>query len=488
MNPLRGKTMKTIPSLAFLLAAASLCPAQEENPFLKQTTQKKAAPAEAGGSFLSLEEHIVVPANLVDGWLAAHPEENDAGELRAAVQRWIAEGKATLDFTGLNAGIVGREFAADSVLEQIYPTHFEPGNREDEWKLPTSFETNYIGYQITGDAVRQKDELTVRAVLDATKMLPQQPWDKLTEETRQPDDIFTPRFRKFRVREEAPAEEKDSRGRTRPTRRTPEGVSYPAGKIHLALRADENPLEPVVKEAKGDASENENPPELAADRPVRLIFFRDDPVEDSPAGNDPLPEDYLLSMRLIQVHQLQLSNWLQKRELGGAAKELNEALEEWNQDGNVEVIRTLSGAGRTGTITMIEDSREIVYATEYEPCERTTSDEGKDSRLEFATATSFETRNVGGLLTSDIQSDPGGPLLRLQMERIIHSGFTVHHRVLRDGEWVADMTMPRFSTNRWGTTLRLKRGEWILVGSGAAFKEKGEIDNAHTVLAFVKVE
>jgi hypothetical protein len=48
--------------------------------------------------------------------------------------------------------------------------------------------------------------------------------------------------------------------------------------------------------------------------------------------------------------------------------------------------------------------------------------------------------------------------------------------------------MPRFSTNRWRTTLRLKRGEWMLVGSGAAFKEMGEIDHAHLVLTFVKVE
>lgn len=475
--------MKTIPSLVLLLAAASLCPAQEENPFLKQTS-KKAAPGAAGESFLSLEEHILAPADLIDRWMADHPDDKDVGKLRAAVQGWITDGKATLDYSGLNAGIVGREFASDSILEQIYPTAFDPGNREDEWKLPTSFETYHAGYWITGDAVWQDDQLAVRAVHGMTKMLPQQPWDQLSDETRQPDDIFMPNLRKFSVQGQMPEEDADARRRS--DHRIPIPVSYPSGKIHLAMQADEDPPEP--KPSKEDAFGNESPPELAPDRPIRLIFFRDDAVESPSADDAPLPEDYLLSLRLIQVDQLQLSNWLQKRDLGSAAKEFNEALEGWNQNGEAEIIRTLSGAGRMGTLTMIEDNREIVYPTEYEPGERTTSEDGKDSRLEFATATSFETRNMGALLRSEIIADPRGPLLHMEMERIIHGGFTVHHRVLRDGKWEPDMTMPRFSVNRWRTTLRLKRGEWMFVGSGAAFKEKSEIDHAHTVLAFVKVE
>lgn len=472
--------MKTFLPSIFLLAAASLCPAQEDNPFLKQKT-KKAPPAEAGESILSLEEHILAPANLVDAWQAGHPDEKDAGEFRAAVQDWISDGKATLDFSTLSAGIVGREFKNESVLEQIYATLLLPAGQDGEWKFPTSFETRWVGYETTGAGIRQEDVVGVQAAQTMTKMLPQQPWDKLTEETRQPDDVFTPNFRNFRV----PGALNDQ---VADTAREDGGVMHPAGLIHLALRADEDLPEPVAKGAKDDAAGNETEPGPAPDRPVRLIFFRNDPVADAPAADDPLPEDYLLSMRLIQVGQRQLSDWLQGRELGSAAKELNEALEEWNEDGGVEVVRTMSGAGRTGATTLIEDVNEVIYPTEWVPGRRTTSEDGKDSRLEFATATSFETRNVGAFLTSRIEPDPGGPLLKLEMVRVIHSGFTVHHRTLRDGEWVADMTMPRFSTNRWGTTLRLKRGEWMLVGSGAAFKEKGDIDHDHLVLAFVKVE
>jgi hypothetical protein len=428
-----------------------------------------------------LEEHILAPANLVDAWQAGHPDEKDAGEFRAAVQDWIDDGKATLDFSSLSAGIVGREFKNESVLEQIYATLLLPAGQDGEWKFPTSFETRWVGYEITGAGIRQEDVVGVQAEQTMTKMLPQQPWDKLTEETRQPDDIFTPSFRNFRV----PGALNDQ---VADTGWEDGDMMHPAGKIHLVLRADEDLPEPVVKGAKDDPDGNQTEPVPAPDRPVRLIFFRNDPVADEPSADDPLPEDYLLSMRLIQVEQRQLSDWMQKRDLGSAAKELNEALEEWNEDGGVEILRTMSGAGRTGATTLIEDVKEIIYPTEWVPGRRTTSEDGKDSRLEFATATSFETRNVGGQLTSRIEPGPGGPLLKLEMVRVIHSGFTVHHRTLRDGEWVADMTMPRFSTNRWGTTLRLKCGEWMLVGSGAAFKEKGEIDHDHLVLAFVKVE
>lgn len=447
---------------------------------MKQTT-KKAPPAQAGESLLSLEEHIIVPANLVDAWQAAHPDAKDAGELRAAVQKWIADRKATLDFSTLTSGMVGRAFQNESILAQAYGTNIIPGGQEGEWKIATSFESRLVGYQVTGEAMGEKDGVVIRAMHSMTKMLPLLPWDKLTEETRQPDDIFTPSFRNFRV----PGALNDQ---VADTAMQAGEASYVAGTIQLALRADEEVPEPGIKVERDNASGNEAGPQPAPDRPVRLIFFRNDRVVDDPAADDPLPEDYLLSMRLIQVDHRQLSDWLQNRELGSAVKELNEALEEWKEDGGVEILRTMSGAGRTGTTTLISDLNEVTFPTKYRPGRRTTSEHGKDSRLEFATGTSFETMNVGGTLTSRIVPNPDGPLLTLEMERVIHSGFTVHHRVLRDGEWVADMTWPRFPTNRWGTTLRLKRGEWMLVGSGAAFKEKGEIDHDHLVLAFVKVE
>ena len=482
--------MKTIPSLVLLLAAASLCPAEEENPFLKQTAAKAPA-GEAGESFLCLAEHILVPSNLLDGWLESHSLAKDAGELRAAAQEWIAGGQATLDFSALSAGVAGRDFSNKSILEQVYATEYERPAGEGEWQHPTSFETRNLGYEVTGNAIREQDQFVVRATNSMTRMLPHRSWDPLAEETRQPGDIFMPRFRNMRTEQFSAAGESADVDPFAPSAgRYKKALfpSYPAGKTHLVLRADDELPEPVVKRPKGDLPESENPPELAPDRPVRLIFLRNDPAEDSPAGDEPLPEDYQISARLIQVDQWQLSEWLQGQDLTTAARELNDAVEAWNQEGAAEVLRTFSGGGRLGTTTTVEDIKEVIYPAEWIPGKHVPAADGKGSQLEFATATSFETRNVGASLRSGIMAAPGGPLLRLGIDRILHGGYSIHHRVPRDGKWEADVTMPRFSSNRWETTLRLKRGQWTLVGSGAAYKENSNFDPDRTVLAFVKVE
>lgn len=481
--------MKIIPSLVLLFAASSLISAQEENPFLKQTA-KKTPEGEAGESFLTLAEHILVPSDLLDSWVEGHSLANDASELRAAVQDWIAEGKATLDFSALSAGVVGRPVNNESVLEQIYTTEYEPAP-EGEWPMPTSFETRNLGYEVNGDAIREQDQLVLRAANSMCKMLPHRAWDRLAEETRQPDDVFMPRFRSIEVMQSPSSKESSGIDPFASPRTLPRNAaipSYPAGKIHLALRVDDDLPEPVVKVPKGDIPENENPPPLAPDRPVRLIFFRGNPVEDAPASDEPLPEDYQVSMKLIQVDHLLLSDWLQDRDLSAASRELNEAVEAWNQEGEIEVLRTLSGGGRNGTGTTLDDIKEVIYPTEYEPGKTSPATEGKPSEPVFANATSFETRNVGASLRSEITGDPRGLLMRLDMDRVMHGGYTIHHRILRDGKWESNVTFPRFSSNHWVTTLRAKKGHWMFVGSGSAFGENGDFDPTRTVLAFVKVE
>lgn len=487
--------MKLIPSLAFLLTGTSLCPAQEENPFLKQTAQK-APLAAAGGSFLTLEEHILVPSDLLDTWLQDHSLAKGAGELRAAAQEWIAGDKAALDHSALSAGVVDREFTNQTTIDQIYATEYEPAKGRDEWQQATSFETRTLGYTHQGDAIREQGQLVVRAETDAVRMQPHGSYDLLAEETREPSDIFIPRFRSIRnsqsiPRTAAPSDDPfapggNSVGNSFGRRKT--FPSYTAGKTHLVLRADDDVPEPVAKVPKGNVPEYEMPPGLAPDRLVRLVFFRGEPIEDAPAKDKPLPDDFQLSMRMVQVDQFQLSDWLQQRDLSTAAKELNQAVESWLQDGSAQVIRTLSGETRKGVRSDIEDIKPLKYPTEYEIGERSPATDGKPSQLEFAVPASFETRNVGTSMQSELTSDEGGPLMQVMLERVIHGGDTVHNRILRDGKWEPNITFPRFSLNSWTTALRPRQGEWTLVGSGGALAEDGDIDPDHAVLAFIKAE
>ena len=483
--------MKLILSLVSLLVAASSGFAQEDNPFLKETA-KKAPLAVAGGSFLTLEEHILVPADLLDAWLEDRSLAEDADELRATVQEWIDEQKAVLDHSALSAGIVGREFTNQTVIEQIYATEYEPADGRDEWQQATAFETRNLGYGLQGDAIREQGQLVVRAETDTVRMLAHGSWDRLAEATREPSDVFIPRFRSIRNSQSIPRDKLDAAdpfGRSGNFGAQKQVFpSYAAGKIHLVLRTDDDLPEPVAKEPKGNVPEYEKPAGLAADRPVRLVFFRGDSIEDPPASDKPLPEDIPLSMRLIQVDHFQLSDWLQQRDLNTAAKELNQAVESWLQDGSAEIIRTLSGVVHPGIQCDLADIEPLEYPTEYKPGKRVPGADGKASQLEFATPTSFESRNVGTSLQGELTTDAGGLLMRIDLDRVIHGGYTVHHRILRDGKWEPNITFPRFSTNSWVTALRLGRGEWTLVGSGGAFAEDSDVDPDHTVLAFIKVD
>ncbi|MEK7952584.1 hypothetical protein [Luteolibacter soli] len=485
--------MKTIRSLVLLLLAIplALCPAQEENPYLTQSAPK--APAGPGGdSFLTLTEHIIVPSDLLDSWLANHSMAKDASELRTAAQKWIEEGTATIDSTALTAGTVGPSLANESIVEQIYATEYMPSPSPEDWTFATSFETRNCGYSIDGNSVREQGELVVRAENYFVRMLPHRAYDRVSEKTRQPDDIFIPRFRSIATHQALAGFDEsysdDPFASASPPPRTKTRPSYPAGKTHLALRVDEDLPEPAIKWPLEEKRDDEAADPLPEDRPVRLIFVRSDKIDSPPESTEPLPADYQLSVKLVSVDHLTLSAWLQGRDLATAAKEMNEVIETWNEDEKVNLISTLTGGVRNGTRTLLEDIKKLEYPTYYKPGKREPSADGKSTQLGLAVPGDLETRNLGISLETEISPGAGDPVMLLSLRRVLLGCYTVHHRVLRDGEWIADMTMPRFSENNWLTSLRVKKGEWMFVGSGSGFGEKGELDPSRAVLAFVKVD
>jgi hypothetical protein len=496
--------MKTIRSLVLLSLAMplALCPtlAQEPNPYLNQSAQKAPA-GPSGDSFLTLTEHLLVPSDLLDSWLATHSMAKDASELRAAAQKWIEEGTASIESTALTAGTVGNAATAgnigptlanESIIEQIYATEYMPAPSPEDWTAATSFETRHCGYTVDGTAVREQGELVVRAENNFVRMLTQVAFDPLSEQTCQPEDIFIPRFRSLQVSQSPsspaqPYSEDPFASNTAP-RRLASRPSYPEGKVHLALRADEDLPEPVIKWPKGNTPEYEAPGPLSPERPVRLVFVRSDKTDSPPESTKPLPADYQLSVKLVSVDHLTLSAWLQGRDLAAASREMNEAIEQWNEDDQVTLISTITGGVRNGTRTLLEDIRKLQYPTFYKPGKREPTADGKSTQLGFAIPADDETRNLGISLDTEISPGAGSPLMLVALRRVLLGCYTVHHRVLRDGEWIADMTMPRISNNVWLTALRVKKGEWMFVGSGSGFGEKGELDPSRVVLAFVKVD
>lgn len=487
--------MKTFRSLVLLSLAIpiSLSPAlAEENPFLTQRATKAPAGA-AGDSFLTLTEHILVPSDLLDSWLATHSLAKDASELRAAAQQWIEQGTATIDSSALTAGVVGRKYTNEAIVEQIYATEYMPAPSPEDWTIATSFETRNCGYAVEGDAVREQGELIIRAENSFVRALPHRAFDQLSEKTRQPDDIFIPRFRSVRTTQSTASpggnyHSEDPFASSSPPPRTPTLPSYPARKTHLALRIDDDLPEPVIKTPQGNKPENEAHDPLPAGRPVRLIFVRGDKTDSPSEREQPLSEDYQLSVKFLSVDHLTLSDWLQDRDLATASRELNDVIEEWNNDDKITLISSLTGGVRKGTGTVLDDIKKLEYPTFYKPGKRERTADGKSTQMGLAIPGDIETRNLGTSLETAVSAEAGGPLMLLALDRVLLGSYTIHHRTLRDGEWIADMTMPRFSSNRWNTSLRVKKGEWMLVGGGSGFDDKGQHDPSHTLLAFVKVD
>ncbi|WP_367875148.1 hypothetical protein [Luteolibacter sp. Populi] len=209
--------------LLSLLALAPGLQAQEPNPFVNKGPGE-APIAAAGAPFVNVIEHILVPADLVDPWIEEHPLNGDASALRAAAQQWIAEGKATLDQTAISTGTAGAAGKNDSRVEQFYATEFEPPN-PGEWPFPTSFETRDIGYNNEFSAGMEGGAMSLLATVRFTRMVPfQEAWYPLAEQTREPDDIFIPRFEAvslFRNPESVPGGEILSRPRLSPQLQLP---------------------------------------------------------------------------------------------------------------------------------------------------------------------------------------------------------------------------------------------------------------------------
>jgi hypothetical protein len=483
--------MKPRPLPALLLASL-VATAQEPNPFLIQPNDESPPPEASGESFVQVVEHLVVPANMIDRYLVENPVGDDASALRARVQEWAAEGQAKLDQTSVVVGTVGRDASAESIFEQIYATEYippEPG----EWSLPTAFECRNVGYSVQAGAAAEAGRLMLRSKLEVVRMLPSRAWNDLAEKTRQPTDVFIPRFRSIGT-DRQPAKQAAAQANADPfAAPDPFGRNfrdamprYAPGKIHLALRVDDDLPEPTIA-ASPEAALAAGQRSLPADRPVRLIFFRGDVAAAPASGIARISENCQLSVRLVSVAQPLLSEWLQEQEISAVPAAAWPVVAEWIKAESASIFRDLSGTCEAGAAVSLSEIVEYSYPTEWEPGDSKTDGKGVTIR-EASSPTAFETRHTGSNAQVAISSDPSGSLLKLSVEHVLHVRDTVHHRLLREGEWKEDIKFPLFGTLRIETELRPVRGQWMLAGSGAAIGADGRFDASRSVLAFVKVE
>ena len=469
---------------ASVLFITSACPAQVENPFVKRANEKPAAET-SGESFVGLIEHILVPPDVLDSWLKDHPIKEDAAELRKAATGWIAEGLAVLDQTALTTGIVGLESSNASVGEQIYATeNLPPG--EGEWPFPTAFENRNIGYSFSAGAEAREGAMAMQANVTFSRMLPHRSWNELVESTRQPTDVFIPNFRIIRVSQAPSIKEPDPQESVDP-------FAYPAEKppgyipdrVHLIARASEFLPEPSGKGSAPDGELDQNPKNRG---PERLIFYRGSVGDPAASPQPAITGNYLLSGKIVRVNQEAFSAWLQQTPLNEVPSAAESMVKKWRATGEAEDLVNLTATHLAGSKTTLESIEAYVFPTEWQPGKRQAGIDGKPSIMDFSSGTSFETRNTGSSIESEIHADPNGPVLKFGFERVTLTGESIHHRIQRNDQWVADIKFPIFVSNRWNSSLRVERGKWWLVGSGAALDSKGQFDPIYVDLAFIKVQ
>lgn len=491
--------MKTLPLLAaslFVFAAPAI--AQDGgNPFVKNMASDQPLPS-PGPAFASVLEHFLVPPDLLDDWLRDHPLKDDATELRAAVQDWVVAGKAEPDHTVLTFGTGGRESTSGSIMEKIYPTEFAPGGA-DAWPWPTAFTTRNLGMNLDSGiaGIDESPSLWVDTELLETKS--SNSYQPLIEQTRKPGDIFLLRVRKMKITQiDQNTSQTSIDPFAPPSPRSsdftkPRGAVFAPGAYRLASRFD-----PLSDEKAGG-------------KWTRLVFYRGEIAPSSEKLPIAQPEASQISFRTVRVSLPAFSSWLMKRSPLAIGNDAWAAVEGWDKEGTAETIGTLSTAVRESMVSGAENIDEYIYPTEVEPntdrelieeWKEGKSKNGKDgiatmSRYKITPrpgldgaglATAFDTRNIGNTAESTISRDDRGIIVRCDWGLVRLLGQSVYHRIKVGDEWIPDVEMPLFVSNSLRSTIRIRLGEWELLGTVSEYLETETIDSGHCLLVFVKVE
>jgi len=504
MNPeLQTRSLTNMKSsLLVLLALGSPLCAQDPNPFVKKgDTAKTEAPP--GDSFVAVVEHILVPPDNIAEWIRNNSITEDSDGLRAVVQQWIEEGKATLEHTHLATGVAARRTDAGSIVELIYPTEYEPSGG-GVWPLATSFETRNTGISVDFDAATFREGPRLSVSVDHVTYTGSRAWDMLSNRTRHADDIFMPGFRSVRAGWGSFRPFGDARlnpfAETSVPETIPPSVPAPAplpgGKYKLLARADPNPTE----RQQGGAT--------------RLVFLRGDFVPPVKSEVVSLPLRHL-AYELLEVRHANFSAWQRSRTPAEIPTGAWGAVEGMRKAGEVTPISCGDGLAQGNAEWLLENICEEIYPTEWAPTYEKTvlrrwqsahrqKEDGKFTeglgtfelqRLEAnpgingaSLPTSFETRNTGMTLTLKPFRDESGLLVNLSAQYVVRLGDTICRRIEDQGEWIQDITMPLFASNLFTTTCRITPDKWTLVGSGSRFTGLGKSDPGSCLLLFIKVE
>lgn len=439
------KASTAIPLAVLLLAGVSLN-AQETpketkpsaapaDPFLKEKEKKKEQGEEGPATHTNVGvvvQYVDVKRERWQQWLTENDASVDATPLRKEVETWITAGDANLAESSLVMGKSGQRAKVESVRWVIHPSQFlEDGSGQP---FPDTTEPRIVGTTTEVDALLGSDGTV--------------------------DLNFAPE-RVVYAGENPPRLE--------------------AGVMDGDLRYPLFDLQKVTTSVSLDPRSwclvgCEQSLERAATHQT-LVFARPfvHRFEELPAKAESGQQGMLTFSWLEVSHEIFNESLIG---LGDPSPWIGGDFHEEVKKSGAKVLEERSHHFKSGLRSKNESIREVIHPTIWV----------KPTEGAFATPGGFETRNVGTTVEIDPVLSTGGGMLDINMVPQISArvGDDVFHRILFDGEWKPNVTMPAFYTMQPTTQLSLPLNTHVLVAAMSPPDEKGWTDPSRKVLLFVK--
>lgn len=345
----------------------------------------------------------------------------------------MSTGDAEVAETSIVMSQSGQRMKVESIRELFYPTEFRPF--ESGLPFPRSFDCRNVGTTSEIDAFLGSDD-----VMDIN-FAPERVFyggetPPLAEAGSESLDIRWPNFRTQKI--------------------TSQTVTYPN---EWRLSASEDSVE------RGESYRT-------------LIFTRSiiHRFNELP-GKKTAGSEGILTFQWLETDLTALNSWLMEVEdlsaFGGGGL-FTKAIEAKSKIIDEKVFPFRSGA-RSKTESIVE----VIHPREY--------DQGDGET--FATPRAHETRNIGVTVEADpVYSETGQAVsVNMALERSWHFGSTVHHRILVNGKWEPNVTMPNFYSAKVNTQIMVPLEIPTLVAVMSPPDEKGNTDPSRKLLLFVKL-
>jgi hypothetical protein len=253
---------------------------------------------------------------------------------------------------------------------------------------------------------------------------------------------------------------------------------------------------------------------LGAQEPDKVPPPFEKAAGDDVSGLDPFAENFINTPELpkmiqVQVEYVELSHETLTDLLfladppSADATPLRKQVQELVKKGEAKVMETMILNARSGEKATAESINEFIYPTEYEPPQlpcNAISNRANDFSLDdikilenlfnFATPTSFETRNLGNTLEIEplIGGDDQYIDLRLAPDMVWHTGETVWVERKDSLGNSIKIQMPKIYSMRIATAVTCKEGQYVLAAVQSPKDAEGTTDLSRKIMVFVKCD